>query len=225
MYEALKKNNVSAANQLKDSAVVRFHNPNGTGLKILFLGNSITLHGPKEEIGWAGEWGMAASTRERDYVHLLMATFSQKDTDTAYCTCQVANWERDYKNGPDHYAVFADARAFGADIIIARFVENCPSAAFDRDTFKTAYEGLIDYVNRTGKAKVIYTSSFWRHPGDGIIEQIAAEHNSPFVSLGDLGQRNDMMAIGKFWHSGVAVHPGDLGMEQIANRIWNAINL
>jgi hypothetical protein len=33
--------------------------------RILFLGNSLTLHGPKAEIGWAGNWGMWARFNER----------------------------------------------------------------------------------------------------------------------------------------------------------------
>ena len=39
--------------------------------RILFLGNSLTLHGPREEIGWKHNWGMAASAPERDFVHLV----------------------------------------------------------------------------------------------------------------------------------------------------------
>ena len=33
--------------------------------KILFLGNSITLHAPSESIGWMTNWGMAASAQDK----------------------------------------------------------------------------------------------------------------------------------------------------------------
>ena len=44
--------------------------------------------------------------------------------------------------------------------------------------------------------------------------------NCPFIYLGDLGEDESMMAIGLFKHSGVAVHPGDKGMQTIADRIY-----
>ncbi|MCA9021036.1 MAG: SGNH/GDSL hydrolase family protein, partial [Planctomycetaceae bacterium] len=45
--------------------------------KILFLGNSITLHGPSKKIGWEGNWGMAASSLDKDYVHIVTDSFTK----------------------------------------------------------------------------------------------------------------------------------------------------
>ena len=44
---------------------------NRGGVRVVFIGNSITLHGPLASIGWTNNWGMAASVPEKDYVHLV----------------------------------------------------------------------------------------------------------------------------------------------------------
>lgn len=203
--------------------MVRFFNPAGKGKRILFVGNSITLHGAAPEIGWNGEWGMAASKQENDYVHLLMQTVTKKIPDPAFCICQVAEWERQYQSGIAVHALFENARHFRADIIILRFIENCPKKDFDPAAFQTAARSLLQYIDPTGKAKLLFTTGFWRHPGDVTIAGLAEELGAPVVELGDLGQREDMKAIGLFDHPGVANHPGDLGMETIANRIWEIL--
>ena len=43
------------------------------------------------------------------------------------------------------------------------------------------------------------------------------------VELGDLGEQDEMKAIGLFAHKGVANHPGDAGMAAMAERIYDAI--
>ncbi len=45
--------------------------------KVLFLGSSITLHAPAPQIGWTGNWSMAASAEEKDCVHLLTAEIAK----------------------------------------------------------------------------------------------------------------------------------------------------
>ena len=44
---------------------------------MLIVVNSITRHGPNKEIGWDGDWGMAASCPECDYVHRLFSMLKE----------------------------------------------------------------------------------------------------------------------------------------------------
>ncbi|MBR5922391.1 MAG: SGNH/GDSL hydrolase family protein [Clostridia bacterium] len=224
-YGQLEKNTVNAKGQLTDSKSVRFFGAENSGKRIMFVGNSITLHGVLKEIGWNNEWGMAASAAENDYVHILMRKIKEYEPQAAFCICQVAAWESNYKSGKEKYPLYKNARSFDADIIISRFVENCPGKDFDGAIFKKEMSDLLEYLNPSGKAKIIMTTGFWHHPGDSEIIAYAKENNLPVITLGDLGDDDKMMAKGLFEHSGVAMHPGDLGMQTIAERIFGALRL
>lgn len=50
--------------------------------KILILGNSITLVEANPEIGWYGHYGMAASTKSKDYSHILIKKLGFKEKDS-----------------------------------------------------------------------------------------------------------------------------------------------
>lgn len=218
-YLQMEKNDVSAEGQLAENERVKFDCLENNGARVLFVGNSITLHGINEGIGWSRECGMAASLRELDYVHRLERTVLAEHPTAAFGICQVADWERQYKEGEKTLPLYREARRFGADVIVLRMVENCPGKNVDPVRFREALAELVAYLDAKGKAKVIVTTGFWRHPLDDALRAFAAERGYPTVELGDLGEDDAMKAIGLFEHKGVANHPGDLGMEQIAARI------
>ena len=219
----IDKNDVPAAAQLHEISHVSFVNPEGKGLRVLVVGNSITLHEAKPEIGWYKSHGMAASAKERDYVHLLMGKIAAAYRDAAFCIAQVAQWEQQYANGSAVLIQYAAARDFGADVIIMRCIENCHNRTLDPMVLKREYSKLVDFLKSKPAAKVILTTGFWKHYGDGVIRAIGEERGYPVVELGDLGELDEMKAIGLFEHKGVANHPGDKGMQVIADRIWEVI--
>ena len=220
--QQILKNTVSAKNQLKKDQYVSFleNKTDSTDkkLKIAFVGNSITRHGVAPHIGWMGDYGMAASCAEKDYVHILLNELNRRYGVVQACICNTSVWERGYKNGKEHHCLYQAVKDFAPDIMVMRFVENCQVADFEYETFKTAYREFLDYL-KSDHTTVFLTSSFWIHPGDSAIEEIGDEKRYPYIYLGYLGEMDEMKAIGHFEHSGVANHPGDLGMQTIANRI------
>lgn len=217
----IKKNNVSAENQMKNSSA--FFGYGQGGKKILILGNSITRHAPNESLGWFGDWGMAASAREKDYVHLLKDKLDRTGKPYELFVRQMADWEQSLNDGKTDLFRYRDCRDVRADIVVYRLTENIKSEFVSPERYCAAVEEMLRYVCPEN-ATVIFTSSFWKYDAfDGVTEQLAKNRNMPFVYLGDLGERDDMRATGLFSHVGVACHPGDAGMVAIADRIWQTL--
>lgn len=223
-YEKLNKNTVKAENQLEKSRFMTFLNSSHQGLRVMFVGNSITLHGISHDIGWYNECGMAASSPEKDYVHLCISHILEKYTDATFCICQAAEWERRFLEGDATYSLYENARNFNADVIVVRLVENCPQTGYEEEEFIAQYGNFINYLNKSGEAEVIVTTGFWKHPAGRYIISYAKREALPLVELEDLGEKEEMKAIGLFEHMGVANHPGDLGMEYIAKRITDVFD-
>jgi hypothetical protein len=215
----LLRNTVPSHGQLQDSDVVRFCYKHNSRLKVLFVGNSITLHGAAPHIGWYGDWGMAASAKEKDYVHLVIAGLEKRYGPVSVCVAQLAEWERNY-NQEQVLEPFCPARNFEPDSIIVRIGENVNRDILDQYSYKDALTTMIRFFNPGKKARVIITDMFWKSEAlDKPSEDAAREQGYGFVSIGDLGEDDENKAVGLFEHSGVASHPGDLGMERIASRI------
>jgi len=216
-----KLNTVSAANQLVNGAV-KFIQYGGK-YRVLFIGNSITWHAPKADIGWHGDWGMAASEEARDYVHTFISMMQQDGIEADYCIAQLAEWERAYERGLDILdEKYAPAREFGADLVIVRIGENMPKGS--APACKDRFVEMIKYFVTKPTTRVIATDSFWQNdPRDNMIREIAEEQGYTFCHLCDLERDPNTMALGQFEHRGVSVHPSDYGMKMIAERIFAAM--
>lgn len=217
----LLKNDVPATGQVKNSECVSFVFEQNAAVKILFLGNSITRHGKAENIGWLGDWGMAASCKENDYVHQLIKLFEGRGQKVSYCLANLSQWEQSW-NDDVLYGEYLSARDFSADIVIVRLGEN--ARLLDRvDEFAPHYKKLINFFARPS-ATVVLTDLFWEYePFDVFAEKLARENGYAFVQIHDLGSMQEMKAVGQFSHEGVAAHPSDKGMKEIANRIFDAV--
>lgn len=215
-------NDVPAVGQLKGSDCISFETTENADIKLLFLGNSITRHGKAENLGWCGDWGMAASSKENDYVHKLISKFCQKGIKVSVCIANLSDWERT-RNMDLLFTKYLSALRFNADYVIVRLGENaCPDKYLSE--FELCYGELTDLFSRNG-AKIVLTDLFWEYePFDNFVAELAKARGYAFAEIHDLGNDDEMKAIGKFSHNGVAVHPGDKGMAEIAERIFRVQN-
>ena len=196
--------------------------------RVLFLGNSITLHGPKPDIGWTGNWGMAASAEEKDYVHLLTADIAKAaGAQPRTMVRNIADFERGY----DGFDIAAGVKAeldFGADIVVVAIGENVPEPATEdaRAKFAAAFARLLAALKQHGQPAIFVRSSFWPDAvKDGIMRKACADAGAAFVDIAALGRdaANAASSERKIGHAGVAGHPGDRGMRAIADAIFAAL--
>ena len=214
--EKLQENIVPA----KDQTVLGFYSYDGdkTGKKILFIGNSITKHRPKPEIGWENDCGMAASSLENDYVHRLMSKIRTVDSEAKFAI--QAAWEIENNFEDFNNEKILPSREYEADIIIMFFGANVSKDYKDRTDLKKSFAEacgeLRNYVNPENKAKVYWFGGFYIRPEiDAEKEKAANICGDKYTSLGDIPFRTE--THGKF------NHPGDLGMEEIAELMWETI--
>jgi hypothetical protein len=196
--------------------------------KILFLGNSITSHGPAPEIGWTGDWGMAASVRDKDYVHRLLDRISKATGGTPRVMIRnVADFERKLADF-DIREALKEELAFEADVVILAIGENASSPRTDegRKRFSDALGDLLTRLSRHGHPKLFVRSQFWPDAEkDRLLKKACDDAGGIFVDIGKLGvdPANSARSERHIEHAGVAGHPGDKGMAAIADELWRAM--
>ncbi|HBP37877.1 MAG TPA: SGNH/GDSL hydrolase family protein [Clostridiales bacterium] len=187
--------------------------------RVVFMGNSITRHPPKEEIGWSGNWGMAASAADKDYVHTLMRQIKKVHAGASFLVTNDFGFEQQYWDFD--LAKMDEIRDFQAALIILCIGDNVLENLVESNHFGHYYQNLLDYLNPEGQSRMVCASCFWpKQKTDQLMREAAAAKGCTFVEIGSLVQDENNMALGLFWHKGVAGHPSDQGMAGIAGLIW-----
>ena len=193
-------------------------------MKLLVMGNSITRHGPNvEDLGWGGDWGMAATAADRDFAHVLrarLAAWQQDPVPELVIENLVArNLPQLQKSGR-----FADLAAHQADLIVVQTGDNLAPDQAGADSLGDPYEELLRTLRAGNPKALIVAVGTWgiNEPRSALIRRAASRQAVPYVDLTALaGDRaNFARAEGRFTHDGVNWHPGDAGMTAIADAIW-----
>lgn len=195
----------------------------GGSPRIMFVGNSTTRHEPNADIGWNFNHGMAASCAESDYVHLVMAAVLAERPDAEFCIVQASRWEFKYKEC-DIDAYFHTAKDFNPDLIITLLSGNIPAKDFTKEDFILEMGKLHAYLSGGKKVSMIQgTGFFGNETKNEAIKEYCRVSGAQLADISELCQDRETLAIGKFWHEGVAMHPGDKGMKKIADIIIEKI--
>ena len=156
--------------------------------KILFLGNSITLHGPNADIGWSGNWGMAASSQDKDYAHLLTSDLAHRTGSTPEILVRnIADFERNYASY-DVHAQMEELFAFDADLVVLAIGENAPPLGSEeaKSQFKAGVLKILRFALARRHPLVVVRSCFWADPAkDELLSQACQEVNGIWVNAGE----------------------------------------
>lgn len=196
--------------------------------RVLFLGNSITLHGPALQIGWSGNWGMAASAQDKDYVHLLLGRIAESTGKKPEAMIEnIAEFERNSATF-DVGSALKKQLDFRAELIVVAIGENVAAlpSAEAKNTFRNSLSSLLAAFRRRGEPAIFVRSCFWPDKSkDDILRDACREANGTFVDISGLARDESHYARSerKFAHDGVAAHPGGKGMKAIADALWKAI--
>ena len=125
-------------------------------MKILFIGNSITLHGKCSY--WPGEWGMAASKEENDYVHLLVNRLRHDGLQVDYAVTNFFQWEVMNYDRDEVLPLLDNYLKDSYDYVVLQLGENIISTV----TLERDFYSLLEYLSKKQpKAKLLALSSFF----------------------------------------------------------------
>lgn len=221
--------------------------------KILHLGHSFAAHAPNESLGWTPTeaWGMAAETKAQDYIHTLHRIMSENGNSAEISAIiSLSDFERNHNSSNYDYTKWSYINDYDFDCIIVRLGENVTdftnfgnhlidlienyiakgkyyhlfissNFAKNNDTYNDVsseanieLKKVSDYF---GTKLVMINKNDQSDKSENTYNAWNPNDNLPPKSDGTLWDKNDVTG-------GVVYgHPGNHGMEMIANEYWSVI--
>lgn len=185
--------------------------------RLLVIGNSLALHGAWPALGWDGNWGMAASSEQNDFSHIL-AGLMGADLEVR----SIAPLEREAGSLPTWLPNAQANAGRTADVLVIKAGDN----VVDPVAFESALGVYIDTVR--GPARLVCVGTWYpkAFDVDAVIARVCTARGGRFVRIVDLfGDQRMHASSERVFASGVVgSHPGDAGMRAIAERVYAEMN-
>lgn len=198
--------------------------------KAVILGNSLTC-------GFG--YGMAASDSKHDYFHYVEAFLKGKNPDVTVLRKGGSNWEGMTTSESRKQAVegFLSELDGSEDLIIIQLSDNVNTEEKKATYPEDVYTMLSMFRSHCPKARILWIAA-WYGWGENYtaIESACTKLGLDLVDIRDLSTlAENQSAIGNTYtksdgtketitNSGVASHPGDLGMKRIADRVIEVLD-
>jgi hypothetical protein len=190
---------------------------------IVFVGNSITLteHSPD----WNGSWGMAASSKDKDYVSQVQKLLSTKYKGVTWksISYNINALERN----PVNYKLDNNMvqHSKNAKIVIIELGDNFDQKNENAMYFSNIYFNTLLALHPTNGILACVSTWWSSSDTDKIIKENCLEAGGIFINISNLYKYPKNIAKNEqiIQNPGVAVHPGDAGMKAIAETIFKSI--
>ncbi len=193
--------------------------------KVIFIGDSITQHAPNiAKLDWSGNYGMAASAEDKDYVHLFMAKLAEQQGREP----ELSVYAKGGGTLAGQLKFLDDFASANADIAVVQMGEN--DKLHDHGVgFRRDYGRILEALRKGNPKAQIFCFGVWsptrgNTEKDAIIQQLCEKYDADFVSLSaaNADPANQAGTEGRFTNKGVNWHPGDKGMQAMADALWSA---
>jgi hypothetical protein len=174
---------------------------------------------------------MAASCLDRDYVHRVAAAVEARSGRSVPVIAEnIADFEREFPTWDDQ-ARLARWCTFDPDLVVLAIGENV--AAFEHQATQEQFRDrvvslLLALVRTPGRPIILVRSCFWPEPiRDGLLRQACTRVNGTFIDISRLSQDESSYARSErvYVHAGVGAHPGDRGMQRLADLLLAALGI